>query len=93
MSRELTSAVSEEVAKSRKLCPFTMNAESRSLCEGARCMAWRWVGPQSEPIDVAASVGYCGLVGLVGQWFAPLALQPTFDGLNELAQKLAQKTP
>jgi hypothetical protein len=46
----------------KKLCPMAMGSRETdgNLCQGSRCMAWRWDGRENPDGE---KTGYCGLAG------------------------------
>ena len=60
-------AWTEEEAKT-KWCPFapTKFKEVTTDCIASRCMAWRWMPDEIDPItghSFAVCTGFCGLAG------------------------------
>lgn len=59
----------EADAQQKKICPLSMVTAATELCQGARCMAWRWDGERAVGLNEDTGVhhyvktGYCGLAG------------------------------
>ena len=49
----------------RRFCCLAVPEAEQNLCEGPRCMAWRWFPAKKAKTDPRKEieVGYCGLAG------------------------------
>lgn len=51
-----------ETEAADKYCIQSMHMEDPMMCDGSKCMAWRWKPKEGEEDEEA--IGYCGLVPL-----------------------------
>jgi hypothetical protein len=61
--RDLPSIMTEDKAKTLKICPLSISSEDRINCYGSQCNAWTWERWQNWfGKDPGEPVGRCGLV-------------------------------